>query len=155
MSRKSQFQGGGAGQISYQPLGNVYWTFFHWRFVAFFELNGWYEIWPAPPTAKIGFFVTFRPVYHSVFGNFFYFLDPPTMLNTAFRDIFTIITGRTRTSFALFYLFYTCFFYYAFFGERFDFTRNFSEYLLGSKSPPPLLYGIFFRSGQCGGGELV
>ena len=124
-------------------------------FRSVFACNGYLTVdmkFDRRPPPKIGFFVTFRPVYHAVFGNFFYFLDPPTMLNTAFRDIFTIITGRTRTSFALFYLFYTCFFYYAFFGERFDFTRNFSEYLLGSKSPPPLLYGIFFRTGQCGGG---
>ena len=40
-----------------------------------------------PP--KIGFFVIFRPVYHTVFGHVFNFLDLLTCLKTAFRDNFT------------------------------------------------------------------
>ena len=40
-----------------------------------------------PPPPKIGLFVTFRPVQLSVFGRVFHFLDLPTSLKTAFRDI--------------------------------------------------------------------
>ena len=55
-----------------------------------------------PPHPKIGFFVTFWPVYHAVFGQVFHFLDLPMILKMAFRDLFTSIPNDIWTTSALF-----------------------------------------------------
>ena len=62
-------------------------TFFGQSIRAYLTVEMKFERRPPSPSPKIGFIVTFRLVYLSLFGRVFHFLDLPKSLKTAFRDI--------------------------------------------------------------------
>ena len=82
----------------------------------------------------------------------FSLLDLHTMQK---KRLFVIVSPQLQVLVRVFHFFASFinvfFIISQFFVERFDFIRNLSEYLLGSKSPTPLIYEIFFKVGGGGG----